>query len=51
MADHAFTVEKDEVGLGDWVIVQRQDGRRECVTGFGDKDQAEQRIRPGLPAG
>jgi hypothetical protein len=49
MADHAFTVEQDEVGLGDYIIVQ--DGHRECVTGFGDKDQAEKRIRPRLPDG
>ena len=50
MDDHAFTVvEKDEVGLGYCVIVQRQDGRRECVTGFGDKDQAEQWIRLEAP--
>jgi hypothetical protein len=31
------------------VIVQWLDGRRECVTGFGDQDQAEQWIRLEAP--
>jgi hypothetical protein len=49
MDDHTFTVEKDDVGLGYCVIVKWSDGRRECVTGFGDQHHAEQWIRTEAP--
>jgi hypothetical protein len=40
-----FTVEEDNVGLGYRVVVQWQDGRREVVTGFGDRSQADKWIQ------
>lgn len=40
-AKPSFTIEKDKVGLGECVIAQWPDGRREVVTGFGTKHQAQ----------
>lgn len=39
--DPTFTIEKDKVGLGHCVIASWPDGRREVVTGFGAKDDAQ----------
>jgi hypothetical protein len=45
MTDPTFSIEKDKVGLGCCIVVQWADGRREVVTGFGDRNQAERWMR------
>jgi hypothetical protein len=37
----SFTIEKDKIGLSECVIAQWPDGRREVITGFGTKQQAQ----------
>jgi hypothetical protein len=37
----SFTIEKDKIGLGQCVIAQWPDGRREVVTGFGTEREAQ----------
>ncbi len=39
-----FSIEKDEVGLGQCVIAVWLDGRRIVVTGFGDTSSAQEWI-------
>jgi hypothetical protein len=43
--DLTFTVEEDKVGLGYCVVVQWPNGRRELVSGFGDRFQADHWIQ------
>jgi hypothetical protein len=37
----SFTIEKDKVGLGNCVIAEWPEGRREVITGFGTERDAQ----------
>ena len=40
----SFKIEKDKVGLGNCVIAQWPEGRREVITGFGTQRDAQKWI-------
>ena len=48
-AKPSFTIEKDKIGLGECIIAEWPDGRREVVTGFNTEIDAQDWIEQDSP--